>query len=41
MPKPLADAVKSIILSIDGCKGVKVSKTTLLENEQWKRLAMR
>jgi hypothetical protein len=40
MPKPLADAVKSTIRSIDGCKSMEVYQTTLLENEQWKRSAM-
>jgi hypothetical protein len=41
MPKPLADAVKLTIRSIDGCKSIEVYQTTLLENERWKRLAMR
>ena len=41
MPKPLADAVKATIHSIDRCGKIKVSRTTLLENEQWKKLARR
>jgi hypothetical protein len=41
MPKPLADAVKLTIHSIDGCKSVEVYQTTLLENERWKAVARR
>ena len=39
MPKPLVEAVKKTIHSIDGCDGIDVIQTTLLENEQWKRTA--
>lgn len=38
--KNLFIAVKSTIRSIDGCEGIKVFRTTLLENESWKRAAM-
>ncbi len=41
MSKPLADAVKSTVRSVDGCKSIEVYQTTLLDNERWKRLAMR
>jgi hypothetical protein len=40
MPKSLKDAVKSTIHSIPGCEKMKVFRSTLLENEQWKRSAM-
>lgn len=38
MSKPLADAVRLTIRSMDGCKNIEVYQTTLLENEQWKKL---
>jgi hypothetical protein len=41
MPKALADAVKSAIKSIPGCAKMNVYRTSLLENEAWKRSAMR
>lgn len=40
IPKPLADAVKLTIRSIEGCESIEVYQTTLLENKQWKRSAM-
>lgn len=39
MPKPLAEAVKATIHAVRGCERIQVSRTTLLENEQWKRIA--
>ncbi len=39
MPKPLLEAVRATIQSIKGCANLRVSRTTLLENEQWKRAA--
>jgi hypothetical protein len=41
MAKPLADALKYTIRRIPDCATLKVSKTGLLENEEWKRAAMR
>jgi hypothetical protein len=41
MAKPLADAVKATIKGIPGCAKLKVYRTSLLENEKWKRSAMR
>ena len=39
MPKTLADAVKKSLMSIDGCKGLEIFRSTLIENERWKRAA--
>ncbi|WP_026867794.1 hypothetical protein [Hyphomicrobium zavarzinii] len=36
MPKPLSDSVKATIRSIPGCKSIKLNRSTLVENEQWK-----
>ncbi|MFZ1991992.1 MAG: DUF2971 domain-containing protein [Alphaproteobacteria bacterium] len=41
MPKALVETTKSIIHMIPGCSKLRVNKTTLLENEQWKRAAER
>lgn len=41
MPKPLLESVRATIQSIKGCRHLRVSHTTLLENEQWKRVADR
>jgi len=38
LPKNLTEAVSAAICSIDGCAGMKVSRTTLLENTRWKNL---
>jgi hypothetical protein len=35
----LLESVRATIQSIKGCRQLKVSHTTLLENEQWKRAA--
>ena len=40
MPNSLKDAVKLAIHSIPGCEKMKVFRSTLLENERWKRSAM-
>jgi hypothetical protein len=40
MPKPLLESVRATIRSIKGCRELRVSHTTLLENEQWKRAAL-
>jgi hypothetical protein len=39
MPKSLLEAVRSTIQSIEACNMLRVSQTTLLENEQWKHAA--
>lgn len=39
LPNTVADQVKGIIKSINGCKTLKVYKSSLVENEGWKRLA--
>lgn len=38
MSDGLADSVKETLRSIDGCKAVKIARTTLIENETWKGL---
>jgi hypothetical protein len=40
LPPPLAFAVKRAIKSIPGCSALKVYRTTLLENETWKKAAL-
>ncbi len=37
--KPLLKSVRATIQSIKGCRELRVSRTTLLENERWKRAA--
>jgi hypothetical protein len=39
LPKTVADQVKNIIKSINGCKTLKFYKSSLVENEGWKKLA--
>lgn len=41
MTKALAEAVKATIRCIPDCADLKVYRTSLLENEQWKHAAMR
>jgi hypothetical protein len=41
MARPLAQAVKSTIKGVPGCAKLKVYRTSLLENEKWKRSATR
>ena len=41
LAKPLAAAVKSTIKSADECEDIRVYQSTLLENEKWKKGAMR
>ena len=36
MPESVADAVKSTLKSIKGCKNLKVYRSTLVDNERWK-----
>lgn len=37
IPRSLADSVKSTIRSIPGCSKVSVNRSTLVENDQWKK----
>ncbi len=38
LPKPLADSVKAAIRAIDGCDGLKVTRSTLISNSEWQEL---
>ena len=38
MHNSLSDPVKAILKSIDGCAKLKVSRSTLIGNDQWKDL---
>ena len=37
MPKSLFETVKELIHSIDGCEKLVITRTTLVENEEWKK----
>jgi hypothetical protein len=37
--KALFQSVKEMLHSIDGCSRIQISRSTLIENEQWRRLA--
>lgn len=37
IPRSLADSVKSTIRSIPGCARISVNRSTLVENDQWKK----
>lgn len=39
IPKSVFDSVKKVIKNIDGCKGIRIFKTTLVDNEEWKKMA--
>jgi hypothetical protein len=39
MPQPLSDSVKETIRSIDGCENLRISRSTLVENDRWKGVA--
>jgi hypothetical protein len=39
LPKVVADRVKKTLKSIPGCSKVKMYRSTLVENEDWKKLA--
>lgn len=39
LPKPLEKSVKDTIKQIDGCKNIRVYRSTLIENERWKKAA--
>jgi len=40
MPKALFKTVKELIRDIDGCVDIEVTRTTLVDNEEWKRLGV-
>jgi hypothetical protein len=37
LPKSLSDNLKDILHSIDGCDGLSIARSTLIENEEWHR----
>lgn len=37
MPKPLADSVRVTLRAIGGCTALKIHRSTLVGNDQWKR----
>jgi hypothetical protein len=39
LPKSVAEHVKATIKELDGCKGLKVYRSTLVDNEAWKKFA--
>ncbi|MGO4033199.1 hypothetical protein AB2359_17565, partial [Vibrio cholerae] len=39
LPQSVADHVKSVIKNISGCSNIKVYRSTLVENEDWKSFA--
>jgi hypothetical protein len=41
IPPLLEDVVRETIKGIDGCRNLTIHRTTLLENENWKRVAER
>jgi hypothetical protein len=40
LPASVVNHVKSTLKSIDGCKSLKIYKSTLVENENWKKFAV-
>jgi len=41
IPDPVSDTVKSVIKDINGSSKIKASKTTLVDNEVWEKIATR
>lgn len=39
MPKPVAENVKNLLKAIPGCENIKIFRSTLVENDDWKGLA--
>jgi hypothetical protein len=39
MPRPLAQSVKETLRELLGCEGLAISRSSLIENERWKRAA--
>lgn len=40
LPTSVVNHVKSTLKSIDGCKSLRIYKSTLVENENWKKFAL-
>lgn len=38
--KKLSDSVKEVISNIEGCGSIKLTRSTLIKNEEWKRFAL-
>ncbi len=38
IPKSVSDQLKTVITGMDGCKSLRVFRSTLVENERWKEL---
>ena len=38
LPRAVADRCKALLKSMEGCKSVKVYRSSLVENEEWKKL---
>ena len=38
IPKPVFNSVKEVIKTINGCGKIKFSRTTLVNNEEWKKI---
>ncbi len=38
IPKSVCNSVKMVIKEIDGCKKIRLSRTTLVDNEEWKKI---
>jgi hypothetical protein len=41
IPKTLRDSVKSTLKTINGCSKLKLTQSTLIDNEAWKNLTAR
>jgi hypothetical protein len=41
LPKSVADNVRKTLKSIDGCSSIRIFRSTLVENEDWKRFAIK
>jgi len=37
MPKSLSDTVRSTLKGIKGCDKIRVNRSTIIDNESWKR----
>lgn len=38
MPKTVFEEIKNLLKDIDGCKSIRVSRSTLIDNDEWKSL---
>jgi hypothetical protein len=39
LPKSVADHVKATLKGVEGCRSLKVYRSTLVDNEAWKKFA--